>query len=90
MTTRGKATGKSERLAVLNNAEQEALYGLPDFDDAQRLEYLLWMNLSWHWPVVVRGFMLKFIASSRLLTLKPNTCFSASGGAMLRMTATLS
>ncbi len=25
MTTRGKATGKSERLAVLNNAEQEAL-----------------------------------------------------------------
>jgi hypothetical protein len=26
MTTRGKATGKSERLAVLNNAEQEALY----------------------------------------------------------------
>lgn len=40
MTTRGKATGKSERLAVLNNAEQEALYGLPDFDDAQRLEYL--------------------------------------------------
>ncbi len=40
MTTRGKATGKSERLAVLNNAEQEALYGLPDFDDAQRLELL--------------------------------------------------
>ncbi|WP_437891267.1 DUF4158 domain-containing protein, partial [Phytobacter sp. V91] len=40
MTTRGKATGKSERLAVLNNAEQEALYGLPDFDDAQRLKYL--------------------------------------------------
>lgn len=40
MTTRGKATGKSERLAVLNNAELEALYGLPDFDDAQRLEYL--------------------------------------------------
>lgn len=40
MTIRGKATGKSERLAVLNNAEQEALYGLPDFNDAQRLEYL--------------------------------------------------
>ena len=31
---------KSERLAVLSEAEQEALYGLPDFDDAQRLEYL--------------------------------------------------
>ena len=31
---------QSERLAVLSQAEQEALYGLPDFDDAQRLEYL--------------------------------------------------
>ncbi|AMB84612.1 hypothetical protein AWM79_04515 [Pseudomonas agarici] len=31
---------KSERLAVLSDAEQKALYGLPDFDDAQRLEYL--------------------------------------------------
>jgi TnpA family transposase len=40
MTTRGKTAGKSDRLAVLNNAEQEALYGLPDFDDAQRLEFL--------------------------------------------------
>ena len=29
---------KSERLAVLSDAEQEALYGLPDFDDGQRLE----------------------------------------------------
>lgn len=40
MTTRDKATGKSDRLAVLNSAEQEALYALPDFDDAQRLEFL--------------------------------------------------
>ena len=31
---------KSERLTLLSDAEQEALYGLPDFDDAQRLEYL--------------------------------------------------
>ena len=31
---------KSERLSILSNAEQEALYSLPDFDDAQRLEYL--------------------------------------------------
>lgn len=31
---------KSERLAILSEAEQEALYSLPDFDDAQRLEYL--------------------------------------------------
>ena len=33
-----KATNK--QLSVLSAAEQDALYGLPDFDDAQRLEYL--------------------------------------------------
>lgn len=33
-------TTKSERLTVLSDAEQEALYSLPDFDDTQRLEYL--------------------------------------------------
>ncbi len=31
---------KNKLLSVLSNAEQDALYGLPDFDDAQRLEYL--------------------------------------------------
>jgi hypothetical protein len=30
----------SDRLAILSNAEQFALYGLPDFDDGQRLGYL--------------------------------------------------
>jgi hypothetical protein len=29
------AATKSERLAVLSDAEQFALYGLPDFDDGQ-------------------------------------------------------
>jgi hypothetical protein len=33
-------TRKSTRLAVLSGAEQYALYGLPDFDDGQQLEYL--------------------------------------------------
>ena len=33
-------TGKSERLAVLSDAEQYALYGLADFDEGQQLEYL--------------------------------------------------
>ena len=32
--------GKNKLLTVLSEAEQYALYGLPDFDDAQRLEYL--------------------------------------------------
>ena len=31
---------KNKRLAVLSNAEQYALYGLPDFDNGQQLEYL--------------------------------------------------
>jgi hypothetical protein len=31
---------KSKRLTILSDAEQFALYGLPDFDDGQQLEYL--------------------------------------------------
>ena len=33
-------TAKSERLSVLSDAEQEALYGVPNFDEGQQLEYL--------------------------------------------------
>ena len=33
-------TNKNKLLSILSDAEQEALYGLPDFNDAQRLEYL--------------------------------------------------
>lgn len=56
MTTRGKATGKSERLAGLNRAKQEPLYGLPDFDDVQRLEFLALACSR-------QSFTLRFIAS---------------------------
>ena len=31
---------KSKRLTLLSDAEQFALYGLPDFDDGQQLDYL--------------------------------------------------
>ncbi len=31
---------ENKLLTILSEAEQEALYGLPDFDDAQRLEHL--------------------------------------------------
>jgi hypothetical protein len=31
---------KNKLLTVLSDAEQYALYGLPDFDDRQQLEYL--------------------------------------------------
>ncbi len=33
-------TGKNRLLSILSDAEQFALYGMPDFDDGQRLEYL--------------------------------------------------
>ena len=33
-------TAKSKRLSVLSEAEREALYGLPDFDDGQQLGFL--------------------------------------------------
>jgi hypothetical protein len=33
-------TAKNKLLSILSDAEQEALYGLPDFDDGQQLEYL--------------------------------------------------
>jgi hypothetical protein len=32
-------TTKCNRLTVLSDSEQEALYALPDFNDAQRLVY---------------------------------------------------
>jgi hypothetical protein len=38
---------KNKLLSVLSDAEQEALYGLPDFDDAQRLEYLALSETEW-------------------------------------------
>lgn len=81
MTTRGKATGKSERFVVLNRAEQEALYGLPDFDDLQRLEFLA---LSCN----CQGLHAQIYCILQIAK-KPNICFSASDGMMLRTTATL-
>jgi hypothetical protein len=32
---------KSKRLHVLSEAEQFALYGLPDFDESQRMDYFV-------------------------------------------------
>jgi len=33
-------TAKSKRLSVLSEADREALYGLPDFDDGLQLGFL--------------------------------------------------
>src|SRR5260221_4896390 len=37
---------KSERLNVLSDTEQFALYGLPDFDDRQRMNYFVFTELE--------------------------------------------
>ena len=37
---------KSERLTLLSEAEQFALYGLPDFDEEQRRQYLSFSELE--------------------------------------------
>jgi hypothetical protein len=40
MRTPTTMAAKNRLLTVLSDAEQFALYGLPDFDDGQRLDYL--------------------------------------------------
>ena len=42
----------NERLTVLSEAEKAALYEIPDFDDAQRLNYL---NLTAEEQALMRG-----------------------------------
>jgi hypothetical protein len=42
----------NERLTILSPAEQAALYEIPDFDDAQRLNYL---NLTCEEQALMRG-----------------------------------
>ena len=40
-------TQKSERLSVLSDLEEFAFYGFPDFDDEQRLTYLVFEDKEW-------------------------------------------
>ncbi|MDR6352577.1 hypothetical protein Q3H59_004267 [Pantoea sp. SORGH_AS 659] len=51
---------------MLLTIEKEALYGLPDFSDVHRLKFLALDKVpNWRWPMIVREFIFKFIASSR-------------------------
>jgi hypothetical protein len=38
------AGNPSKRLTILSDAEKDALYGLPDFDDFQRVEFFAMTN----------------------------------------------
>lgn len=81
---------KNKLLSILSDAEQEALYGLPDFDDAQRLEFLALDESELALACSRRGLHAQIYCIIQMLTLKPSTCFSASGGMMFRTTAALS
>jgi hypothetical protein len=65
MTTRDQATGKSERLAVLNSAEQEALVFLISMIHSG-WSFWRWMNPNWLWPVVVRA-LLQIVGGDKLI-----------------------
>ena len=75
---------KSERLAVLSDAEQFALYGLPDFDDRQRLDAFIWRcpSKNWHLPPVVPVSMPKPTVAYKLATSKRSMLSSSSSETM--------
>lgn len=79
---------KNKLLSILSDAEQEALYGLPDFDDAQRLEFLALNESELALACSRRGLHAQIYCIIQIL--KPSTCFSVSGGMMFRTTSALS
>ena len=75
-------SNKNKLLSVLSDAEQEALYGLPDFDDAQRLEYLALTESE----LALAGSRPGLHAQVRLAISGPSTPSSASTGTRSRTT----
>lgn len=55
---------KNKLLTVLSEAEQYSLYGLPDFDDAKRMECLVLTETELALAVSRPGFPAIFIHSS--------------------------
>ncbi len=78
-------SAKSERLAVLSNAEHEALYGLLDFNDAQRLEYLALSETELAFASSRPASMPRSIASCRSVISRLSMPSSASTGTRSRM-----
>lgn len=73
---------KNKLLTVLSEAEQYALYGLPDFDDDQQLEYLALSETELMLAASKPDFMLRFIVFCKSVTSRPSTHFSVLTGAM--------
>ena len=69
---------RSRRLTILSEAEKLALYGLPDFDDFQRAEFLAMTNAERSLALRRNGLRPRFIACCRLVTSKPSKLSFAS------------
>jgi hypothetical protein len=78
---------KSERLTILSDAEQFALYGLPDFDDRQRVTYLALSGPELALASSRRGLDAQIWCALQIGYFKAKHAFSASPGTMHRRTA---
>jgi len=68
---------KNERPTVLSEAEQFASYGLPDFDDAQRMQTFLTPKGNWRSYSAVWALRPRYIALCKSVISKPSS-FSSS------------
>ena len=78
---------KSERLTVLSEAEQFALYGMPDFDDGQQLEYLSLSETELALACSRPGLHAKAYCALQIGYFKANTPSSALLGTTRRTIA---
>ena len=79
---------KSKRLTLLSDAEQFALYGLPDFDDGQQLEYLSLSEAELALACSRAGLHARVYCVLQIgFTSRPSTLSSTSPGAMSRTIA---
>jgi len=65
----------NERLTILSEAEKTALYGIPGFDDFQRVEFFAMTEAERSLGLQRRG---RSIACCKLATSKPSRHFSSS------------
>jgi hypothetical protein len=78
---------KSKRLTLLSDAEQFALYGLPDFDDGQQLEYLSLSEAELALACSRPGLHAQVYCVLQIGYFKASTLSSTSPGAMSRTIA---
>ena len=72
-------SNKNKLLSILWDAELEALYGLPDFDDAQRLEFLALNESELALPCSRRGFHAQIYCIIQIAYFKAKHLFFLFG-----------